>query len=217
MWIVALVILILAGMLWASSGTVGKSVTVGGFIMSGTSVLSDNIATSVAPSVIVAQPATLTTRASNTGGTLTMTNSLHGITTGQRIDLYWGTGPTQFAYAALVGTVSGTTVPFTLAAGNSLPIATTAITVGIATAASLVVTGNNLTLLAMATPVQGLFVFYDGTNNDYAVMLNAGAVKEWYQNSSTVNPLATYSITQVYVSHSDTLAAHTMQVAALSH
>lgn len=60
----------------------------------------------------------LTTRTSDTVGTLTMDSGSHGITTGAIIDIYWTGG---VRYGVTVGTVSGTSVPFSLGSGDNLP------------------------------------------------------------------------------------------------
>ena len=77
------------------------------------------------PALIAAQTGTLTTRTSDTVGTATL-GSGHGILTGEIVDIYWSGG---VRYGVTVGTVAGTSVPFSLGGGDVLPIATTAITV----------------------------------------------------------------------------------------
>lgn len=76
------------------------------------------------PSLAAAKTGTLSTRSSDTAGTLTMASS-HGITDADRIDIYWADGQCT---SALVGTVATNSVPFTLATGTVLPLANTAIT-----------------------------------------------------------------------------------------
>lgn len=61
--------------------------------------------------------ATLTTRASDTAGTLTLTVASHGIASSATLNLMWADG---FAATATGGTVSGASVPFT-AASTTLP------------------------------------------------------------------------------------------------
>lgn len=76
------------------------------------------------PELAAAKTGTLTTRTSDTAGTLTMTTG-HGFTDGQVIDIYWADGRCS---KATIGTVATNSVPFTGATGDVLPIATTAIT-----------------------------------------------------------------------------------------
>lgn len=174
------------------------------------------------PTVPVAQPGVLTTHSTNTTGTMTMTNALHGITTGQRIDIYWSGGQ---CYGAVAGTVSGTSVPIaSVSGGSNLPASSTAVVVGIATVAVFNVVGNNLSALA-ATPglgQDGYIVFNDGTNDDLALYIpnsgTNGGLYEWDNSQGSASPLATYTITKVYMSHDNTAAAVTSMTAiALSH
>jgi hypothetical protein len=65
------------------------------------------------PTLAAAKGGTLTTRTSDTAGTLTMSSG-HGITDGQVIDIYWSTGQVT---SATVGTVATNSVPFTGATG----------------------------------------------------------------------------------------------------
>lgn len=66
---------------------------------------------------------TLTTRTDNTDGTATLGTG-HGIATGNTVDIYWAGG---VRYGVTVGTVSGTSVPFSGGAGDNLPTESTAI------------------------------------------------------------------------------------------
>lgn len=167
-------------------------------------------------SVPAAQPATLTTRSSGTAGSLTMTNSSHGITTGQRVDLYWTGGQ---CYGALVGTVSGTTVPIaSVSGGSSLPSASTAITVGIVTSVACPITGNNMSALVLSSTVTGYIVFNTGSADAYAALMDGSGVQTWTSADLGTNPLTGSAITTVYFSHNNTTAAQTsMQSFVVTH
>ncbi len=113
-----------------ATATVTLSINGIGAIPSGQLSVSDDAIVTAAPSsILAAQPATLTTRTNSFSGTLTMTNSAHGIVTGQRVDLYWSGGQ---SFNVTVGSVSGTSVPFTgVQTGLSAPATpTTASIVG---------------------------------------------------------------------------------------
>jgi hypothetical protein len=98
-------------------------------------------------SLPVGQPGSLTTRTNNTAGTLLMTNSSHGIITGQKIDVSWALG---VAYNATVGTVNNASVPFTLASGDSLPLANTAIVAATPVTADMTIEGDRLAIIAIS-------------------------------------------------------------------
>lgn len=75
---------------------------------------------------------TLTTRTNATSGTLTADSASHGITTGTVMDIAWpeGSNPTQNGYIrrnVTVGTVSGTSIPFSGGLGADLPATSTAV------------------------------------------------------------------------------------------
>src|SRR5688572_5549257 len=91
----------------------------------------------------VAKIGSLSTRTDANTGVLTM-NSGHGITTGQRLDLYWSGGQRR---GMVVGTVSVDSVPIDLGAGTDLPAQGTAITAQVPQEESIVVTGANAVLI----------------------------------------------------------------------
>jgi hypothetical protein len=156
------------------------------------------------PSITVGQPGVLTTRVSGTAGTLTMTNALHGIVTGQLIDLYWinSDGSIGAAYNLTVGTVAGTSVPFTAASGQSLPIATTAIVAGIITNELFSFIGNNLQLGVFSCALaEASLTFLASTTPVFSITIAQGGLWQWaFGRSSTVNPFAGSTITNVAVS-----------------
>jgi len=100
--------------------------------------------------VVKGQAGTLTTRASNTAGTLTMASGTHGIITGQKIDVSWTIGGVSgIAYNATVGTVAGTSVPFTLASGDILPAAASAVVAATPLTISMTIDGDLLAIIAV--------------------------------------------------------------------
>lgn len=182
-------------------------------------ITDDNGIIASPASIPAAQPGSLTTRTDNTHGTITATNSNHGITTGQRIDLYWTGGQ---AYNVTVGTVSGTSIPITVTGGGSnLPSSSTAVTMGISTSAPFSITGNNLQALVlsgMPSGTNGYFVFNNGSTDVYAAFLTGGYVSGWKTGDVSTNPLASATPTLVYISHSNTAQVLTsLQAAAIVH
>lgn len=168
--------------------------------VTGASLITNN------PTVLAAQPAVLTTRTNNTSGTLTMTNNNHGITTGQRIDLYYSGGQ---IVNATVGTVSGTSVPIsTISAVNgstTLPIATTAITVGIPVQSVCSCTGNNIQAIILNCPLGNAIFCFASTGADIAaIVVTAGNVYSWNTTDTGANPLASSTPATVWMSHNYT-------------
>lgn len=200
---------------------------------------SDDASEIVSPdSVLAAQPATLTTRTGDRAGTLTMTNAGHGIITGQRIDFYWTGGS---CFGVIAGTVSGTSIPFTIVQGGDiLPATGTAITVGICKSVAFELAGDNITALVCSkatAAVRCYFVFTELLGVLALAVLNqAGSVYVWDGTTKatgpvgsgpvgsasisavTLNPLANTNPTKVWISHADTAAADTgLSAGALKH
>lgn len=128
-----------------ATAVVSASAQVGGYsFVGGVSATGDGQVTRD-PTLAAAKTGTLSTRTSNTAGTLTMTTG-HGFTNGQVIDIYWATGQCT---RATIGTVATNSVPFTGAGGDVLPIATTAITAMVVHAESVAILDAELTALAV--------------------------------------------------------------------
>ena len=179
-------------------------------------ITSDNAIVSEKSVAAGAAPSgTLTTRTTDVAGTLTMASGSHGITTSARLDIYWdaGTGMgSGCAYGATVGTVSGTSVPFTVANGDVLPIATTAIVAKVPETESVVVTGSNVTGIGVSTAFAGTVIVAAGATNTMVKRFATSGAYNWNATTGGTNPLSGASITQVWMSHASTSAA-TMSVA----
>jgi hypothetical protein len=180
------------------------------------SAIGDNVS-SFAPEVAAAKTGTLSTRTNDTSGTLTM-DSGHGFTTGVIIDLYWSGGS---RYNVVVGTVSGDSVPFSSGSGDNLPTATTAITAMVQHEETFVVTGNNVSGLALSAGVAGYVHFTETGNTNIAsieLIANGQTVTDpfgytWLAGLGD-NPLASGSVGKVKFSHGQ-VSAQTMRATAL--
>ncbi len=167
----------------------------------------------------VAKIGQLTTRGSNTAGTLTMTTG-HGFTTGVRLDIYWVGGVRR---GVTVGTVSVDSVPFTLGAGDNLPDNLTAVVAMIPAAYVLTFTGDNCKFADGSNPTVARvsFVF---TQSDstliFGVTINTGLSAtgdcwSWNYSSGTTNPFAGVTNGKVYMSHDSTTVTQTPLANAL--
>jgi hypothetical protein len=99
-------------------------------------------------SLPVAEAGQLTTRSSDTAGTITMDDAGHGITTGEIIDIYDPAGGTV-SYGATVGTVAGDSVPFTGASGDVLPANLTNVTVAEQVILNTPIDGDAILIIAI--------------------------------------------------------------------
>jgi hypothetical protein len=171
------------------------------------------------PSLAAAKTGTLTTRTSDTAGTLTM-DSGHGITNGAKIDIYWSTGQ---ATSATVGTVATNSVPFTGATGPALPAAATAVTVMVQQSEAFAVLDANLEALFVgAGGVACSATFKDASNNVIGVVrVNAAAsgatnYKDyiWDDGDGSDIPVSD-DIATVHLSHGDSSSARQVNVVAM--
>lgn len=92
----------------------------------------------------------LTTRTSDTVGTATMDEASHSITTGMTVNIFWDGG---VRYGVTVGTVSGTSVPFSLGSGDNLPIATTGLTITEVVTATVAIDGDQIQMIGIENQV----------------------------------------------------------------
>ncbi len=139
--------------------------------------------------VPVGQDGSLTTRTNDTTGTVTMDSGSHTITTGMNVGLYWSGGN---AYDVTVGTVSGTSVPITVAGAEStaLPVTSTAIVVSPSVTFNCAIDGDELSLLAM----QQYFASTSETASSHIQFLDSGSSEIAEVDLAALTP-RTYDIT----------------------
>lgn len=170
------------------------------------------------PSLPAAKTGTLSTRSSDTAGTLTMASG-HGITDGDIIDIYWSGGQCT---SALVGTVATNSVPFTLATGDVLPAATTAITAMVQVEEDFHVTEANLKgLFAAAGAAACSVTFYDGDDLPVgAIRVKAGTGANnrhyiWDSEDGSTAAL-TDDCVKIGITHGDGSSARVVNVVAMT-
>ena len=164
-----------------------------------------------------AKSGTLSTRTSDTAGTLTLAAG-HGITDGDTIDVFWtdANGVLKCAYGATVGTVAGNEVPFTGASGDALPDQGTAITAQKPTELDCDFDGDKAVLLvAMMKTSGGHVTFVDSGD---AVLkgqtLQANEPFLWWKNGPFAAPVTGNPVDAVLISNAGTAAA-TFQLTGL--
>lgn len=192
--------------------TITKGAAIGAVGFSENKIKNASMGLAIDPTVPVAQPGTLTTRGSVSAGTATMTNSGHGIVTGQRADIYWSGGRRR---GVVIGTVAGTSVPFTGGAGTDLPATSTALVIATPVKRLMAFNGDDLDLIQCFAPAgnHALIVFVDGSNAELWWRHNQGGiVQQWYTELDDTNPLAGDVIAAVYVSHDNPTTAQAINV-----
>lgn len=98
-------------------------------------------------SLPAAETGVLTTRTSDSVGTITMDDAGHTIQTADVIDLFWTGGGVR--YGVTVGTVSGTSVPITGGSGDVLPASSTALAVDEQVVVNTVIDGDNIQIIGL--------------------------------------------------------------------
>lgn len=198
------------------SGSVVKTVSVDGteFMTVSTPTASGKIVRGA--TLAAAKTGTLTTRTDDNTGTLTMSGG-HGISTGNKIHLYWtnADGSRGFAYT-VAGTVSVNSVPIDTGAGDVLPPATTAITAMVPTNYDFPVEFANLVLLAFRCdqPAYAVVRQSGGTVEEAIEVTGEAGSYSWGSADGTTNPLAA-DVTQVDISHGDATASRSVKIVAL--
>lgn len=195
----------------AVSSRYTRALTVSDLAFGVNATINSNAAIPVSRSIAAAKAGTLTTRTSDTVGTLTMAGG-HGITTGQRLDLFWDGGS---RVGLLVGTVAVNSVPFTLGSGDNLPVQDTVITACVPTEQNFDVTGDNVTSIGCAIPLGGAVTFTDGSDVLIFSRTLTTAVPSyvWCDIDGGTNPLAGGAVGKVYLSNASTATAQTVNTA----
>ncbi len=171
-----------------------------------------------------ADAGSLTTRASDTAGTLTMTSEDHGISTGDVIDIFWtdANSRAQCAYGCTVGTVSTTSVPFTGASFDTgtndasvLPAQDTSVTADEQTEIIEVFDGDNLEFIILHSTRKGHFEFEEAASSGGSTIcsgkLTANEAWRWISDQGITNPLTGQPVQKIKVSNGDSSNSATLK------
>ncbi|MEP0846067.1 MAG: hypothetical protein HRF50_04500 [Phycisphaerae bacterium] len=139
-----------------------------------------------------AKAGTLTTRTTDTAGTITL-GAGHGIVDADVVDIYWSGGR---RYNVVVGTVAGNDVPISGGAGDNLPAQDAALTLAKQQTIDMDFEGDLLEACGAVCPQRGHIGFFDGASLVLSVDLAANTPWLWWKNGGHTNPLASQTITQ---------------------
>lgn len=154
----------------------------------------------------------LTTRTDADTGELTMAAG-HGITTGDRLDVYWEGGSRR---GVVVGTVATNQVPIDLGDGDDLPDNLTAVTAMVPTEEEFLFTGNNAEALAFFSQRKGTIVLATSADAEStARVLAAGVSSVWTPQRDPTVPTAGDDVAKVFFSHADSANTGILRVVAL--
>jgi hypothetical protein len=159
-----------------------------------------------------AKTGNLTTRTDANTGTLTMDGG-HGITTGARIDIYFEGGCQR---GVTVGTVSVNSVPFDSGVGDDLPDDESEVTVMVCDEEAHAITGDNAKAVLVYGPARSTVVFAESDDTEVlGVTIPAGGAFHWFDGCGLDNPLASGTITKIFLTHGDSAASQEVRVAVL--
>jgi len=179
--------------------------SVGGVTIQGTISRTEEGQISQEVALPKADKGTLSTRTSDTAGTLTMADAGHGISTGDKIDIFWyASGVLKCGYGATVGTVAGTSVPFTAASGDVLPALDSAVTADVIVEVNTDFDGDDLALILLSSSRDGHFNFVDSTPTSLEQRkLLDGEPFWWYTDCGYTNPLTGNPVDKLYLTNAD--------------
>lgn len=150
-----------------------------------------------------AKSGNLTTRESDTAGTLTMADG-HGIGENDVFDLYHSGGVT---YGCVAGEVVGNTVQFTGGSGAVLPADESPITAQVCINIDIDFDGDTLVALGILASKVGHIAFLDAADTVLlAIPLLAGQAWFWLDDTVATNPLAGDVVASARVSNGATTA-----------
>jgi hypothetical protein len=175
-----------------------------------------NVTATLSPTLDVARSGTLTTRTNNNSGTLTL-EAGHGITTGNRLDLFWldpTTGQQRCQHKITAGTVSGNSVPISAGVGDNLPLAATAVTVQRVSELDFLLNTPDLIALSVGANAGGKVVLEkaDGTVVHHQTLTPGGGGATWLAGSGA-SPVSD-TVAKAFLSNASSLSPNTIQVLA---
>lgn len=176
-----------------------------------------------------AKTGALTTRTDANTGTLTMDTG-HGITTGDRLDVYWSIDGVNYCQRGITaGTVSGNSVPIDSGVGDDLPVVDTEITAMVpamwtGSVAEANIEGWTASISGLDAECGAQVCVGSGSFTEAAAFLLQGT--SWTGPSAGwsdgipgwTSPLdAATTITKIYYSHGDAVNTCTFTMTALTN
>lgn len=186
------------------SAIISENISIGAISISSSNTITDSGLINESVSLTAGDAGTLSTRSGNDTGTLTLGTG-HGISTGQKINIYWTGGR---RYNVTVGTVNVNAVPISGGAGDNLPTEASSITASLVTTINLDVIANDISILAAHSEYAGDVTFFDV--NDavlHNVQLSANYAYIWNENNGYANPMADDTIAYVQAATSSSSAS----------
>jgi len=199
-----------------ATSTINITGSVGGVTIQGQVSRTAEGQISQDPVLPAANAGTLSTRTSDTAGTLTL-GAGHDISTGDTIDIFWtASGVQKCAYGATVGTVAGTSVPFTGASGDVLPALDSAITADEVVEVDTDFDGDYVEIIMLHSTRAGHFDFQDsGSASLHEDVLLASEPWFWFSELGYTNPLTGNPVDKLLLSNADSVNSATVKLGVL--
>lgn len=189
---------------------VSKNYSIDGFSYKNDVTIETDGRVSMAPSVpsLVPKAGTITTRSDNDTGVATLSGG-HGLTTGDKVDVYWNGGSRR----NMACTVSVNAVTIDGGSGDNLPVLSTAVQLVIPQQENFALVGDDMQGLVLYSPVRGCITLLDGSGGVlYSVELDANETIPWITGDGT-NPVAGDTVAKIKFSHI-TLSSQVMEAYA---
>lgn len=199
------------------TSTINITGSVGGITIQGQAARTAEGQISQEVSLPVAEGGQLTTRTSDTAGTITMDSAEHTIQTGDAIDIFWtASGVLECAYGATVGTVDGTSVPFTGAGGEVLPEEDYDVTVDEIVEVNTDFDGDDCEIIMLQSNRQGHFNFVDSdTASLHQAVMEASEPWHWFSSMGYANPLTGNPVDKLLISNASETFPATVKLGVL--
>lgn len=154
----------------------------------------------------------LTTRTSDTAGVFTV-GSGHGVTTSNKISVFWDGGA---CYNCTVSATGATSITINAATGDVLPAAETDVIIGVEATHLFSLDGDTLKVLAVSCPNRSIIQIKETTSVELAYVMAAGEGRLWISEHDVTNPIVGDAIDNIVVSNGQTTAAVLLVGALLS-
>ena len=157
-------------------------------------------------SLPAAKTGTLSTRTTDTTGTLTM-EAAHGIETADLIDVYWDVGGVKgMRHDVVVGEVAVNDVPISGGSGDNLPAEDSAVTAQVQQVVDTDFVGSKVVMAGCACAHRSHVGFVDTGTTDPEVELTAGEPWFWADGGPTSNPFTGVTVDEARVTQASTSA-----------
>ena len=176
---------------------------VGGETMLSTILRSGDAHVGFQKELAAAKDGDLTTRATDTTGTLTM-DAGHGFVDGDIIDMYWTEGGVEGRrFDVLLGTPAGDAFPISVGGGTVLPTVDEEVIAQVQTVINVAdFDGDLVKMIALHSTERGrMGLWGSGPTLELGLDMVKGEIWYWLFGGTEVNPIASDTVTELRITH----------------